>query len=328
MNTTNLDTKHKTFKIKHVFKRKKSFMEALMKTSQIVLCLTAFAIIACTNCEPYNPEPTVIERPEDVVFVTTISGKVGGIENDIQGGCVDGGIIGLATGTYFSGDTRIIEIWQSEYIPVLMGYAWDTLTWTGSNISYTGGNGLCDSVLFTTTNQVLEGSPLVKWYLKSARMTKTGEATNYNIAKEVYSGIGESGLDTAFGGDAIVCKWEITLSSYAVHSSYGLYDTFDFKVIQGIASNTASPLAKALFIYANGDSNYVNFGTASYNYAADTSWATVGYTFQDTVRAVDTVIQVYYLTQDNKYVGWDSLDVPMTANSAYKQTVKFKLLRL
>lgn len=297
-----------------------------MRTSQIALCLTVFAVIACTNCEPYTPEPTIIERPDTVEFVTEISGEVNGVANDIQGGCIDGGIVGLATGTYFSGYTELTEVWavyagQGQWL-------YDTIYWAGANITYTGGNGLCDSVRFTTSNQVLGGSPTSAWYLKSAWLSKTGEATGYNIARELYGGFGESGLDTAYGGDAIVCKWEITLSSYAVHSSYGLYDTFDFKVIQGIASNTASPLAKALFIYANGDSNYVNFGTASYNYAADTSWATVGYTFQDTVRAVDTVIQVYYLTQDNKYVGWDSLDVPMTANSAYKQTVKFKLLRL
>jgi len=304
-----------------------------MKSSQILIIALAVASLACFECQPYEPpqEMLVELQPVEIDYSGAQSTVVNNTvmwtkPNEIQGGCLDGITHGLATGTYFNGYRRITEVWWGTGFPGV----YDTLTWVSTQISYTGGNGLCDSVRFTTTNQTLsEHSESGYWYLSLAKLNYSGDAWTYNIAKEQSTGFG-IGLDTAFNDDVVYVVWEITGVKLPASGSYGLYDTTIYKTLQGIATGSASKVNSVKLYYANGDTNtvLVNPDMTVFANEEDTLWATVQFTaFPDTARAADTLLGADVFFADGKHSVWDTLNRVVPANNAPKITWRYKLIR-
>jgi hypothetical protein len=286
----------------------------------------AVLVIGCVVCE-------IEEEPEGVLEFkgscgVQIKGEIGLTINDgtqskpneVTGDLMLGLASGLTIGDCWGGNTEgyLKATWEAGSG---QGYPSRSLYWleSASEISYTGGNGSCDSVIYvSTTKQWPYGGTW--WNLWEAWIYRPPLGTptlSDNIVKqEPHGALG----DSIVLGDYVQIDWEIQIGLIDA-SGEGNYatDTLAFDMAEGLRYDDMPYWLYADYYYNNADTSR---RTLSYEieYNGDTSIVQIHYTSQDTIRntANDTLYGIDFINTNGEIVARDTVNRYMSMNKSAK----------
>lgn len=282
-----------------------------MKHLSLILGVLA---VGCVVCH-VEPEPEVLEF-EGAVEIH-IEGEMNNEPNAPTGYLMDGLADGLIDGDCWGGNSEgyIIGLWYSQALPLTK----TTVAWLESSgeISYIGGTGACDSVIYVSTTKAWPGiRTSYLWEADLSRYISNGVATIIPIAEQNPQG---SLLDTVNAGDNVQISWEVTANDISSATSNYPTDTLLFDLIEGVKADNMPYCLYIDFVYANADTSRRTVSGEKW-LKSDTSETRAIFTAQDTTRdlANDTLYGMNLINSHGEIVAVDTTDRYMQTNKAAK----------
>lgn len=283
-------------------------------------------VIGCFVCEiPEEPEGILefegsceVQVKGEVTY--EFEGETQTRDNEVCGDLMLGLADGLTDGDCWGGNTEgyLIGEWANFGG---QGFPNKKLYWSESfsEITYTGGTGSCDSVIYvSTTKQWPYGGTVWKLHEAWIYRPEAGlPSLSNNIVKQAPHGTLN---DTVNAGDYVQISWEITVHpSDASGEGNFATDTLAYDLCEGIRYDDMPYVLYIQFIYNNADSVLRTVSAETW-YSSDTSQTRAIFTAQDTIRnaANDTLYEMRLINTHDEAVAMDTTNRYMSTNKAAK----------
>lgn len=280
--------------------------------------LAGVLAIGCMVCA-IEEEPGVLEFEGSAII--QIEGEVNGESNMVTGQLMLGLAQGLTKGDCWGGETNghLVGTWHYRTIPIIPPT--QSLVWSEyyGDISYVGGDGYCDSVIYVSTTKQwpYEIGDWTLWEADLYRCIGVPVVNCIMIAEQSpHGGFG----DTVNYLDYVQISWELT-AHIADASGEGNFGTaqLTYDLAEGMRG---SPMPYGLYIdfyYNNADTSRRTVSTETWA-RTDTTETRAIYTAQDTIRntADDSLYGIDLVNSQGGIIARDTVDRYVPENNAVK----------
>lgn len=284
----------------------------IVRTLSLIAGVLAIGCMVCAIEE----EPGVIEFEGSAIV--QIEGEVNGEPNAVTGQLMLGLAKGLTDGNCWGGNTQgyIKGTWRNiRGLPI----QYRSLTWIEylDEISYIGGNGNCDSVIYVSTSKPWHPSGI--WHLWEAEVDRCEPMVEEYMPIAEQSPHG-SFNDTVMLGDYVQISWELT-AHLADASGEGNFGTaqLTYDLAEGMGYDVMPYGLYIDFYYNNADTSRRTVSAETWA-RSDTFEVRAIYTAQDTIRnrAGDSLFGIDLVNSQGGIIARDTVDRYVPTNKAVK----------
>lgn len=276
-------------------------------------------VIGCMVCT-VDEEPGVLEFEGSAIV--QIEGEMNGESNEVTGQLMLGLVKGLTDGNCWGGDTDpyIIGTWKLiSGVPA----EYKSLTWRNApgldEISLTGGDGSCDSVIYVGITKVWPWPAIGPWHLWEAEAGRTEEIVEeyMPIAEQEPHG---SFNDTVWPDDYVQISWELTahIADAVGEGNFGTAQ-LSYDLAEGMGYDVM-PYGLYIDFYYNNDDTSRRTVSAETWARSDTFEVRAIYTAQDTLRnrVDDSLFGIDLVNSQGGVIARDTVDRYVPPNKAVK----------